>query len=186
MNRYIIPVLLVLLSVGVYITYLDPLYAAVTAGNTKIAEYDKLLADAKEASEKIHRLESTQAAFPAGYDELLATILPAHVDPLKLVIDIDGIAALRGLRIKSPTVAAASDPKKTGGVSRNVLTFTVSAPYPVFKSFLRDLESDLALQDLSQLTFSSVSEDTATKKITDLELKPYEYRVSIVTYSLPK
>ena len=191
MNRYIIPVFLVLLSAGVYILYGDPIYASIAAGNVKIAEDDKLLADAKDATQKIDKLRATQEQFPSGYDTSLATILPNSVDPLRLVIDVNGIAALRGLYIKSPQVTVAPDANKdTGTVQKNMLTFTISAPYSVFRDFLRDLESSLSLQDLSQLTFTSTSltTDTATENyyLAHPDLRPYEYLVSAITYSLPK
>ena len=191
MNRYLIPIFLVLLSAGLYIMYIDPMYAAIGAGNTKIAEYDKLLADAKVATQKIDKLRETQEHFPAGYDTALNTILPSSVDPLRLVIDINGIAATRGLYVKAPRVVVApKDEQSVDNLQKNMITFTISAPYAVFRDFLRDLESSLMLQDLSSMTFSSAPKETDVSSenyyAAHPELRPYDYQVTAITYSLPK
>lgn len=191
MNRYIIPIVLVLLSAGLYILYLDPIYASIEAANVKIAEYDRLLADAKTATQKIDKLRAAQEQFPAGYDRSLAAILPNSVDPLRLVIDVNGIAALRGLHIKAPAVSTAPTSKKESGiVQKNSLNFVVSAPYSVFRDFLRDLESSLSLQDLSQLTFTSnpstADQNSENYYAAHPEMRPYDYQVNAVTYSLPR
>jgi hypothetical protein len=188
MNRYLIPAFFLLLSVGLYIRYIDPYYAAVTAGQARIAEYDKLLTDARTANEKLAQLKKTEESFPVGYRTSLDTILPESVDPLRLVIDTNGIAALRGLQVKSPLFDTEDGrPGSSVALQENTFTFTVSAPYAIFRLFLRDLESSLALHDLSGLTFTSMeSSDIATVSGISPELRAYDYEIKVTTYSLPK
>lgn len=190
MNRYILPVLLAIVSSGVALAYIDPFYSSINAGNAKIQQYEGLIADAKTAETKLSKLKETQQNFPSGYDRSLAKILPSSVDPLRLVIDINGIAALRGLHLKGPRVSLESDTKKNiGSIRKNTLTFGINAPYTVFRAFLRDIESDLALQDMSQLSFSSDSPSSDSTPLSEKispELRIYDYQVSLVTYSLPQ
>ena len=180
MNRYAIPLFFILLSVGVYIEYIDPTIAAIQVDRAKSAEYTKYILEAGEAQSQIEALKQKQQDFPPGYDQALATILPANVDPTKLIIDIDGIAQLRGLTIKSPSakVSAAG----TGSYAKNTISFGVSAPYTVFRAFLRDMESSLALRDAAAVSFSSVSSDD-TNGIKNPELKAMDYTLTIITYS---
>ena len=185
MNRYILPVFLVLMAVGVYVIYIDPFYESIRVGNAKIVEYDNLIANAHTATAQIEKLKAIQESFPSGYDRSLATILPPTVDPLRLVIDVNGIAALRGLHVKSPSVSVVADLKKQTGVQKHALSFSISAPYSVFRSFLRDLEIDLALQDLSQLSFSSEASSDSAANVPP-ELRVYDYTVNVITYSLPQ
>lgn len=189
MNRYLIPVFFLLLSIGLYVRYIDPYYAAVAAGQARIAEYDKLLADARTANEKLTQLKKTEESFPAGYRTSLDTILPESVDPLRLVINTNGIAALRGLQVKNPLFASETEgrPGTSGALQKNTFTFTVSAPYAIFRLFLRDLESSLALHDLSGLAFTSMeSSDVVTVSGISPELRTYDYEIKVTTYSLPK
>jgi hypothetical protein len=190
MNRYIIPIFLIILSVAGYIRYIDPYYGAVMAGKTKIEEYDKLLADAQAANDKLDLLRTTEEGFPEGFERSLDIILPESIDPLRLVIDIDGIAALKGLHIKEPeiTIPSTANGKVLTGLQENKLSFTVSAPYDVFQSFLRDLELSLSLQDLSGLSFTSVvpNEGVAAVAVVNPQLRTYDYQVTVTTYSLPK
>ena len=180
MNRYAIPLFFVLLSVGIYIVYIDPTIASIQADRAKTAEYTKYIQEAEEAQSRLDALKQKQQDFPPGYDQALATILPASVDPTKLIIDIDGIAQLRGLTIKSPS--SKDSAASSGAYAKHTISFSVSAPYTVFRAFLRDLESSLALRDAATVSFTSVSSDESSG-IKNPELKAMDYTLTIITYS---
>lgn len=179
MNRYAIPLFFVLLSVGIYIEYIDPTIASIQVDRTKTAEYTKYIQEAGEAQSQLEALKQKQEDFPAGYDQALATILPANVDPTRLIIDVDGIAQMRGLTIKSPSTKITEG---SGPYLKHTLTFGVSAPYSIFRSFLRDLESSLALRDASAVSFTSAPLDD-TVNVKSPELKALDYTLTIITYS---
>ena len=179
MNRYAIPLFFVLLSVGIYIEYIDPTIVSIQADRVKTAEYTKYIQEAGEAQAQLEALKQKQADFPAGYDQALATILPSSVDSTKLIIDVDGIAQIRGLNIKSPTTKINEG---SGPYLKHTLTFGVSAPYSIFRLFLRDLESSLALRDAASVTFSSAPTEDANS-IKNPELKAMNYTLTIITYS---
>lgn len=180
MNRYAIPLFFVLLSVGVYIEYIDPTLVSIQADRAKTVEYTKYIQEAAEAESRLEALKQKQADFPSGYDQALATILPLSVDPTKLIIDIDGIAQLRGLTIKSPSTKISTE--ASGSYAKNTISFSVSAPYTVFRAFLRDLESSLALRDAAAVSFTSAPLEDATG-IKNPELKAMDYTLTITTYS---
>src|SRR3954470_2241237 len=104
MNRYVIPLFFMLLSVGIYIEYIDPTIGTIQANKAKIAEYQKYISEANEAQEKIDKLKLQQAKFPEGYDQALLTILPLSVDPTRLIIDVNAVAQMTGLSLKNPAV----------------------------------------------------------------------------------
>ncbi len=179
MNRYAIPLFFALLSVGIYIEYIDPTIASIQADRAKTAEYSKYIQEAGEAESQLEALKQKQQNFPPGYDQALATILPPSVDPTRLIIDVDGIAQMRGLTIKSP---ATKITEGTGPYLKHTITFGVSAPYSIFRSFLRDLESSLALRDASAVSFTSAPFEE-TVSVRSPELKALNYTLTITTYS---
>ncbi len=180
MNRYAIPLFFVLLSVGIFIEYVDPTIASIQANRAMSTEYTKYIQAAGEAESQLLALKQKQEKFPAGYDQALATILPPSVDPTRLIIDVDGIAQLRGLTIKSPSAKISEG---TGLYLKHSLTFGVSAPYSIFRSFLRDLESSLALRDATAVSFTSSTLIDETVGVKSPELKPLDYTITIITYS---
>ncbi len=180
MNRYAIPIFFVLVSVGIYIKYIDPAYAEISAGRSKVAEYTAALKDAKEAQTKIDALKDVQANFPAGYEQALLTIIPNSIDSTRLIIDVDGIAQMRGLHIKGPAVG---EKGTENGYVKHTLSFSVTAPYAVFRSFLRDLESSLALRDAASVSFSSSATADDLSKSKSPEFQAYDYNIMIITYS---
>ena len=180
MNRYAIPLFFTLLSVGMYIEYIDPTIVSIQADRAKREEYIKFIQEANEAASQLEALKQKQSDFPVGYDQALSTILPPTVDPTRLIIDVDGVAQLRGLTILSPAVNRASE--GAGGYVKNSLTFNLSAPYAIFRSFLHDLESSLALRDATSISFTSAElEDGGA--IKNPEQKVLSYTFTIVTYS---
>lgn len=96
-----------------------------------------------------------------------------------MIIDINGIAAkrgmtIRGIKIQSGTAtkqgAIGPDNNPYGSIS---LSFSVTAPYDTFKGFLRDLETSLRIVDVTSISFA------ATEK-GDI----YDYGVTMRTYWL--
>ena len=69
MNRYIIPILLVLISSGVYIKYIDPSYQEVAMLQGKYADLESHKLDADKAKEIIDKLEETSKKFPPDYEQ---------------------------------------------------------------------------------------------------------------------
>ncbi len=185
MNRYIIPIFFVLLSVGVYVMYIDPTYSLIRVGLNKQKEYTDYLAQAKTAQERIAELKQVQESFPTGYEQALSTILPDTVDSTRLIIDVEGVALARGLHLKAPTVSDVP-PSRTSPSSftKHVLKFAVTAPYSVFRVLLRDLESSLAIRDTSNISFTSVESNNAPVSQRSPELQAHDYSVSVVTYSV--
>ena len=186
MNRYIIPILLVILSASVYVFVIDAIYSDIQIQQRKEAELAGYLADAKTAHEKLSQIEDNYKKFPSGATQSLLTMLPDKVDPVKYIIDVDTVAQLHGLTVKSPQTSiddVGFGSKSTERYRKNTLAFTVSAPYSVFYDFLRDMESSLALRDFSDVSFSTQKGAFEGKSVSP-ERAVYDYQVTIISYSL--
>ena len=90
----------------------------------------------------------------------LEKLLPDNIDNIKLVIDMNNIAAdhglsLKGIKLDTEVKADASklgkDATKYGTVG---LTFSVSASYENYQNFLTNLERSLRLVDIVDLSVS--------------------------------
>ena len=185
MNRYIIPILLVLIATGVYVEYIDPTYAKVVAYEAKITDLKGHIVEADNAKTQIDALLQTTEQFPPNYNERLRMLVPDTVDSTRLIIDVNEMAAVQGLHLKGPTVSQSQEAAKKGSASfvKHVMTFTVSAPYDAFRSLLSSLEYNLALRDVRSIGFSS-SDNKDGVLVAHPEVLPYDYSFSITTYSL--
>ena len=182
MNRYIAPVIFLLLSVGTYILYIDPIYTEIKAGLVREHELLKYIEDAKTAQAKITELKQRYESFPVGADQSLHALLPDSIDSTRLIIDMSAVFEKRGLIMKSPTVASGGIAPQAG-VSAYQVSFGVSAPYSVFRQLLRDLEASLALRDMSTIAFSANGAGAGGEWSGTSETAVHDYSVNITTYS---
>ena len=188
----IISIFLILVSIGVFFGYVSPTYRAVT-GNVELSErsiselkeeqsrYIDALNKTKEIEQARTGLLEEYARIPADGRERIEKLLPDHIDSVRLIIDVNNMAAQYGMKLKniSPTQsdsATAPAASLTLGPAQERfksvgLKFSVDGSYDNFRSFIRDLEQSLRLVDIETISFSS-REDL------------YEYVVAVSTYRL--
>lgn len=184
MNRYIIPILLVIIATGLYIQYIDPTYTTILAIQSKLDDTEAHKIDAASAQEKIDALERTTKSFPAGYEDRLRMMVPTTVDPTRLIIDVNEMAETQGLHLKSPQVSSGGNGKKTSAFIKHIITFSVTAPYDTFRKFISTLEYTLALRDTASVSFTSSTEGDNAFLRAHPENAAYNYSFTITTYSL--
>jgi len=184
----IISLILILASAGLFFGYIDPLYSGAHDPNTPVQdlsikelmekrkEYDTALHNSKELqSEKQKKLDKYNSV-PESDRKKLEKLIPDHIDNVRLIIDIDEMAADHGMKIRN--FKTSTDEKKdTVGADSQVygtltLSFSTSATYTTFLAFLRDLERSLRLIDITSVSFAA-GEGTI-----------YDYNVTVKTYWL--
>lgn len=188
----LISIFLILASVGVFFGYVNPTYRAIT-GNTELSErsinelkeergrYIDALNKTKEIEQARTGLLEEYARIPADGRERIEKLLPDNIDSVRLIIDVNNIAAQYGMRLKNISLAqsgAETTPATSlalGPVEEHFksvgLKFGVEGSYDNFRSFIRDLEQSLRLVDIETISFSS------NENI-------YEYVIAISTYRL--
>jgi Tfp pilus assembly protein PilO len=178
MMRFILPLFFVAAAAGLFFGYLDPAYTEVQTLREEVAVLDEALERVREAQTLQERLLTDYNSFDAADIERLHKLLPLTVDNVRLVLGLDDIAALHGLRVQNIEldtaesgdvfVAAPEQPYQS-----IMVTFTVEATYTDFLAFIEDLESSLRLVDIHEVLF-----EIAPTGSTNV------YQVSIETYWL--
>ena len=187
-----IAVILILLSFGLFFFYANPTYQGETgapqSANKSVKELLKEQEDYREALAKSKEIELTQTGLITQYNgiseedkERLLKLLPDHIDSVRLIIDINNIAAQYAMSLKNIDVvegdAGESAQGGTIGPSEALsgkvaFAFSLSGTYDKFRSFLRDLEQSLRLIDVASVAFGGGKEEE------------YDYQVTIHTYRL--
>ena len=186
--------------------YVKPTFDTAERIKSNTSQYDRALSKAREIQELKRSLLSRYNLFAGANLGKLEKLLPSHVDNVRLVLDIDGIASVRGIRISSVKVQKDADKEtdvQTGGaVGFNsaaqaaqpyktlVLEFTTIATYSEFKLFLQDLEHSLRIVDLVSLDVSQAQrvKPTAIGGVIPEEEANlpdiYKFNVAVRTYWL--
>lgn len=195
MTKAILSILFIGASIMVFVLYVRPTYDDVQQNRSKVARFDEALAKTREIQELKSSLLSRYNLFAGANLDRLQKMLPDHVDNVRLVLDMDGIASKYGIRIQNVSVQeqgkGAEDASGTilnGGATQNrpyqslTLQFEVIATYDEFVLLMRDLESSLRIVDLVSLTLRP----RAISAESDTDVEPlYTFGVSLRTYWLP-
>lgn len=176
--RYLLPTILIATAIGMFFLLIDPLYKEIGALQQQAASFDAALAKSKELQTVRDDLLSKYNAFSTTDLDRLSRMLPDNVDNVRLIMDINNIAARYNMSLKNTKINII-DEAKNGALGPNrkkygtvQLEFSVAGPYSVFLAFLEDLEKSLRIVDVAGLTFSSASKDF------------YDYNVALQTYWL--
>lgn len=176
--RYFFPTILILASIGVFVWLINPLYSDIGTLEQEAASFNAALAKSKELQTVRDELLSKYNTFSTGDLDRLGRMVPDNVDNVRLIMDINNVAARYNMSLKDTKITIVDesksgllgpDRKKYGSVQ---LEFSVTGPYGIFLSFLGDLERSLRIVDILGLTFSSASKDF------------YDFNVILQTYWL--
>jgi Tfp pilus assembly protein PilO len=181
MNRNITALILIIIAGAIYFTYTSSAWGTALAMKATNDQYTSAIANAE-------RLVSVRDSVLKDYNDIssedrdnLDKMLPNTVDNIRLVIDLNNVALQHGLALKGVTATAKDDSSgqssagSAGGISIPTLdtvsvSFSVSAPYQQFISFMQDLEASLRIMDVTHLTVTA--NDTGT----------YDFAVQLNTY----
>lgn len=176
----IFPIISIIVAGALFFWYVDPTYKEVQSLRAEEATLSATLSRALELQQTRDQLLSRYNTFTPTDLARIEKMLPDHVDNVRLVLDMDGIASVYGMRVRN---VAIDNPQKNqkaltamgpdeSSYESVVLSFTVTGQYDTFRTFMADLERSLRLVDIEGISFSA----------TDAGL--YDYTVALRTYWL--
>jgi hypothetical protein len=211
MFRFAVPVILIGASVAGFMMFTNPLYKEVVSLRTEVADYNKALDNSKALESERDKLTQKYNSISQGDLDKLKKLLPDSVDNIKLILEIEKLASPYGMVLKDVKyeVVSKNDPNANTGTTaggnvanaKNVggnatlkkednknygtwdLEFSVQGNYYNFLNFVRNLESNLRIVDVSSVDFSS---DTGAEVglNTVQPSNNYKYQFKIKTYWL--
>lgn len=177
--KFFIPILLILLAVGLFIGYTNPLYQQVKEKNVKLEKIVEANSKAKKLREVRESLTAERNQISEENINKVKKLLPDGVENVRLIIDINNIAAKYGVNITGTKIndgggSQASQAFGPGTAKYGTigLSFGVHLSYENFLLFLKDLESSLRLVDVTTLSFTSTKDGQ------------YDFGITIQTYWL--
>lgn len=186
----IAPIIFLIASAGIFFGYVDPNYKGrsdflesdyTTYGVKQLqiekAQYDNTANNSNEVTSKRDLLTEKKNKITTGDQEKLLKLLPDNIDNVKLILEVSNIAEKRSLTIRN--ISLGGETKKTTEIGPDdspygtvSLKFNVISSYDNFLKFLDDLENNLRLVDITDISFNST------------ESGFYEFSFSLNTYWL--
>lgn len=169
----ILPILLLLISLGLFFGYINPTYTTkILPLQAEIKQYDSTLAAAADFNKKEAELATDRSAIPADAIHRLGTYLPDGVDNVQLILDLNALAAKSGVQLSNfdikgnilpttadETKANATLPLESGSKQIDSIDLSVKAvgTYSAFRTFLDGIEKSLRPMDLVQMNLTSTA-----------------------------
>ena len=174
-----VPILLIVLSIGMFYLYINPHYLTVKSLLNQRAEYKTALANIEQVKQLRDTLETQYSELSQDDVSRLEKIIPQTLNTVKLTADMDALAGKRGMTLKNVRVselnsdnAAGISQKSDKPYKTTTMTFSVNGSYPNFIGFLKDLEKSLQLIDVR----------TVNMKVGNSQTNIMQFDVTIQTY----
>lgn len=180
MTRFIIPLVLVGSAFSLFTLYTNPQYQEIKTLSAQNSSYEDALTKATELRKLRDSLSSKRNTFSVEDVSKLEHMLPDNVDNIRLVIDVNNIAARHSLALSNVQLGDVSDARNSrqaaavgssgDPVGSVEIGFSVSANYDGFLAFLQDLEHSLRIVDVEKITFHADKGDLST---FDVRIRTY-------------
>lgn len=197
MLRYLTSFLFIGLSIAVFILVTRGFYEDIQALRVEQSTYDEAFTNSKSLETERDRLITDSNAISSENKERLKKMLPDNVDNIRLILEIEKLATPYGMVLKDVEYSVVPSDKENGtdsvnntasGKAKNDkenygswdLGFSISGTYSNFINFMRSLESNLRIVDISSIKFSS----TPIGKESTFASENYKYDFTIKTYWL--
>lgn len=194
MNRNITAIILIVLAIGIYMTFTKAKLAEVNAVRAVNSEYISAIANADELIKVRDKVLNEYKSLSEDNRTRLDKMLPNTVDNIRLIIDLNSVAVRHNLSLRNIRAAVTGSSKgasspmpiSQGGIPGGItsiptpildtvsVSFSVNAPYQQFIDLLREFEANLRVMDVTRLSISAGS----TSGLYDfgVELKTYWLR----------
>lgn len=173
-----------------FVVFVGPVYSQISDLKMQIASYNQALDNSKSLENERDKLTKKYSAIDPENLDKLQKLLPDNVDNIRLILEIEKVASpygmvLRDVRYDVEKESSSNGVVQGGEITRQVnkdygvwnLEFSTEGTYNNFLSFLRDLESNLRIVDISSIQFSS---NVPLPKGSTIE--SYKYAFKIKTY----
>ena len=190
--KYIVPTILLILSIGLFVSFTNPAYQQVKALRAQSAQYDTALTNATKLQEERDALNNKYRALSLDELDRLSKLLPDNADNIRLIIDIQQMAQNYGMTLSTikfdanqgaPAAGAAGSTVLSSASASDVVaasqdygtfdfTFSTTTTYERFTSLLKDIESNLRLTDIESVDFAAGDPVKGTTTFT-VKLRTY-------------
>jgi hypothetical protein len=189
------PAILIAIAVAIFFTFTQVIYSDVNKLRADVASYDEALNNSKALENERDKLTQKYNSIGGENLDKLKKLLPENVDNIRLILEIEKIAGPYGMTLKDvkystkdKTKGQAAQGEIQGGTTAGTpkdygiweLQFATTGTYANFLNFIKDLEKNLRIVDVTAVEFSS---DVSSLGVAPLS-QPYQYRFTIKTYWL--
>ena len=165
MIRLLIPLIFIGTAIGLFVVYTNPTYQTIKGLQVQNNSYDEALTKAQKLRSLRDELLQKRNSITSTDLQKLSHVLPDNVDNIRLIIDVNHIAAQHNLILTNVDLGDLTQGQKSkagaGGASDGnqigsvVIGFSTTSDYDRLLSFLHDLEHSQRLLDIQKFNLTT-------------------------------
>ncbi len=200
MSKIIAPFLFMLVTVGLFFTYIKPAFEALQAFRALDTKVNEVLSKSKAVNSTYNSILEKTLLISKSDMQRLNQLLPEDFDTLRYFLQLDALAFKYGIEVRSFTIPldneknAEADVGNENGGDKNIIPVTYSldceGSYVDIVPFLDAIEKNLALSDVTSFILkvqeSDATEKNEKKTIVSSGQKTYLFTININTYKFIK
>jgi Tfp pilus assembly protein PilO len=179
MGKFIIPTLFVALAAGSFFLYTQPIYNEAKVVKAEVAKLKDAQTKLGAALKKKDQLATSYNALDTSLIDRLEKLMPDNLDNIKLIIDVDRTAKQYGMILNAVKFDVDQQAKAATNVTTAVgttatirdnkaalenkkdynnfsLTMTFTGTFNNFTKLVGDMEKNLRIIDITNVTFDAV------------------------------
>ena len=193
MTKYILPIILIGISVALILGFANPLYTDIKEIRVLSASYDEALGNSKALEAERDKLTAKYNTLDPENIDKLEKLMPDNIDNIRTILEIEKVGSMFGMTLndvkydtldtksgESATEKASQASSAKGSYGVWNMSFSTEGTYESLIRLLGGLESNLRLIDISSIDFSS---EGVSGLDPDVPIS-YKYQFNIKTYWL--
>lgn len=186
-------VALLIIAIAMVFTYIKPTFVEIKTMQDELFEYTDAKNKADEFNVTLESLLAELASFNPSDVKALETYVPASIDSVAVMADIEQIAKKNNMAVSSlkadaveegnPDVVLDGAAVGGGGTFSQDIDVTVSGSYEDVKDMLKDFEKNKYILEVVKFSFGAIS-DTATAVVSSSATPKGSYTFTLRTYGL--
>lgn len=160
MFKIIISIFFAAAAVIIFLTQTKNNFAEVKNLRATVASYDSAMAESKKIKETLNSLLEQYNSISQSEMEKIKKVTPSSPEPMSFIVEIDEIASQNGLTMKNIEIKERTEEESLSdgavpinGAKTMAFTARLNGTYESFINFLKDLEKDLRIVDVSSVKF---------------------------------
>ncbi len=180
--KRILSITLIGLCAGVLVMYTKPAFDRSNELKADLVQFEETRRQAEDLKVKWQEVLDNYTLLSEDDIGRLVKMVPDNIDNIKLILEINELTSLFGVKLKNIDVEDPEIEKKNGPVNPLYasvgIKFSISGNYQNFIAFMGRIERSLRIIDIKQFSFKSSKEEKNPEN--------YDFELIISTYWLRK
>lgn len=193
--KLVAQIVLITAALVIIFTYVQPSFAVIKKTQDELFQYKEAISKASQFNARLQELISIRDSFPPDSIRALESFVPSNIDKVAVMRDIETIFANNGITLTTLGAKDGVAPETDVVLEGETVAPSLNVPYQDFevsftasyedmKRVLQSIESNDALLEVMELSFSAVPPETNEDGVVIRASDAYNFTLILRSFGL--